>query len=299
MIDSRLQLLIAVSDYGTVTGAAEALYRSTSGVSRQLKQLEAEIDIALLEPDGRRVRLTEAGVRLVGHARALNAQWESALGDTAAAATSLCGPIRIGGFPTAITALLTPAVVALRQQLPLLEPVIKEVFSAEIPKALESGSIDVGIFVADESTSRMPAFVEVAGLMDDPIDLLVPQWHRLAGRSEVDLADTADEDWITGLPHQDAYREIAAATRAVGFVPRRAHIAQEFTATTALVGAGLGIAAVPRIAMRIPHPDVVHVPLGGEHRPVRRLLLAVRQGAQSNPRVAAAVAAIRAQVPAN
>ncbi|MBE2998948.1 LysR family transcriptional regulator [Nocardiopsis sp. HNM0947] len=298
MIDARLHLLVAVCEYGTVTAAAEALYRSPSGVSKQLKELAAELDVDLLERHGRRVRLTPAGRRLVTHARALNAQWETALSDTTAAARELCGPIVLGAFPTAIPSILTPAVLRLAAEHRLLEPVVKEVFSGEILTALESGAVDLGLYVADESTSRIgDSHVEVTGLFDDPIDLLVPEGHRFAGDGPVRLEDAAEEEWISGHAHQDAYIELAAATRAIGYAPRVAHYVQELTATTALVAAGLGIAAVPRIAVTVPHPAVVQVPLTGEQVPRRRILLALRRGSGDNPRVAAAVAALRASLP--
>ncbi|GAA1554174.1 LysR family transcriptional regulator [Brevibacterium picturae] len=294
MIDSRLNLLIAVCEYGTVTAAAEALYRSPSGVSKQLKELAAELDVDLLERHGRRVRLTPAGQRLVTHARALNAQWETALSDTTAAARQLCGPVTLGGFPTAISSLLTPAVVRLRKDHRLLQPVIKEVFSSETLTALESGTIDLGLFVADEATSHVAdSHVEVISLLDDPIDLLVPEDHRFAHSTGVSLEDAADEEWISGHAHQDAYIELLAATRAIGYAPRVAHFAQELTATTAMVAAGLGISAVPRIAMSGLHPRVVQIPLTGDQMPRRRIMLALRRGSHDNPRIATAITALR------
>ncbi|MDS1272338.1 LysR family transcriptional regulator [Lipingzhangella sp. LS1_29] len=294
MIDARLRLLIAVCEYGTVTAAAEALYRSPSGVSKQLRELATELDLDLLERHGRRVRLTPAGQRLVAHARKLNAQWEVALSDTTAAARQLCGPVVIGGFPTAIPSILTPALLRMRDQHQMLEPVIKEIYSSEVRTALESGTIDLGLFVADEPTSHIAdSHVEVLSLLDDPIDLLVPEEHRFAAADQVRLEDAAQEEWVSGHAHQDAYIELLAATRAVGYAPRVTHHAQELTATTALVAAGLGIAAVPRIAMTVPHPRVVQVPLTGGQVPRRRILLALRRGSHNNPRIAAAVTAVQ------
>ncbi|GAB3192894.1 LysR family transcriptional regulator [Nesterenkonia suensis] len=296
MIDARLQLLIAVCEHGTVTAAAEALYRTPSGVSRQLKELARELDVDLLERHGRRVRLTPAGERLVTHARALNAQWETALGDVATAATQLCGPIAIGGFPTAISSIIAPALPGLRAQHSQLRPVVKEVYSGELVAALESGAVDLGVYVADDSTGGLSAdHLTVTGLQDDPLDLLVPRDHPFASVETVTLQDAAHQDWITGHPRQDAYAELLAATRAVGYAPRVAHLAQEFTATTALVAAGAGIAAVPRLAMTIPHPEVVQIPLAGSPVPRRRILLARRRGAEENPRVAAAIRALETQ----
>ncbi|MBR8743827.1 LysR family transcriptional regulator [Nocardiopsis sp. MG754419] len=294
MIDSRLLLLVAVCEYGTVTAAAEALYRSPSGVSKQLKELSAELDVDLLERHGRRVRLTPAGQRLVTHARTLKAQWETALSDTTAAARQLCGPVSLGGFPTSIPSILVPAALRLRDRHEQLKPVVKEVHSVDVLTAVESGGLDVGLFVANESTGHVAdRHVEVMSLLDDPIDLLVSQDHRFASGARIRLEDAAEEDWVSGHAHQDAYTELLAATRAVGYAPRVVHYAQELTATTAMVAAGLGITAIPRIALTASRPDVVRVPLTGDQIPRRRILLALRHGSHDNPRIAAAVSAIQ------
>lgn len=292
MIDSRLQLLVAISEFGTVTAAAEALLRSPSGVSRQIKQLEAEIDLDLLEHEGRRVKLTPAGQRLVEHTRALNAQWESALSDTVAAATQLCGPVIIGGFATIVASVVAPAIVALRETHHELRPIAKEIYSQEIPKALETGEIDVGLFVADESISRVPDYLEVTGFMDDPIDLLVPEGHRFSQRKEIGLEEARDETWITGRSHHDAYKELSAATRSVGYSPQIQHHVQDIPATAALVAAGLAISAVPRIAQTITQPGVSRVPLAGPHRPHRRIMIALRSGSGGNPKIDTAITAL-------
>lgn len=294
MIDPRLQLLIAVSEYGTVTAAAEALYRSPSGVSKQLKELAAELDIDLLERHGRRVRLTEAGNRLVDHARTMNAQWEAALSDTAAAAKQLCGPIPLGGFPTAVSALIAPTIRVLRAKHPGLTPTAHEIYSNDLLRSLESGVIDVGIYVAGEDACYLDQnLVTVTDLIDDPIDLLVPTGHPFAQLEGVTLEDASGEEWVSGRRHQDSYIELLAATRAVGYSPRVTHFAQELTAITALVAQGLGITAVPRIATTVPHPHTVRVPLSGDNVPQRKIVICTRRGAETNPRIAAAAEELR------
>lgn len=294
MIDARLQLLIAVSEYGTVTAAAEALYRSPSGVSKQLKELAAELDIDLFERHGRRIRLTAAGNRLVDHARTMNAQWEVALSDTAAAARQLCGPVPLGGFPTAVSALIAPTVRALRAEHPGLTPTAHEIHSSEILRSLESGVIDVGIYVAGEDASRLEQdLVTITDLIDDPIDLLVPSGHRFADVDGVTLDDASEEEWVSGRRHQDSYTELLAATRAAGYSPRVVHFAQELTAITALVAQGLGITAVPRMATTVPHPHTVRVPLCGDHVPTRKIVICTRRGAERNPRIVAATDELR------
>lgn len=294
MIDARLHLLIAVSEYRTVTAAAAALYRSPSGVSKQLKELAAELDIDLLERHGRRVRLTAAGSRLVDHARKMNAQWEAALSDTAAAARQLCGPIPLGGFPTAVSALIAPTIRALRARHPGLTPTAHEIYSNDLLRSLENGVIDIGIYVAGQDGSFVDQdLVAITDLIDDPIDLLVPADHRFADLDTVTLEDAAGEEWVSGRRHQDSYTELLTATRAVGYSPRVIHFAQELTAITALVAQGLGVTAVPRIATTVAHPHTVRVPLSGDNIPKRKIVICTRRGAETNPRIVAATEELR------
>src|ERR687889_1351789 len=97
----RLRLLRELSARGTIGAVAEALSYSPSAVSQQLAQLEREAGVPLLERAGRGVRLTDAGLVLVGHAEGLLERAALAEADLAAAEGSVTGRARIGSFPAA------------------------------------------------------------------------------------------------------------------------------------------------------------------------------------------------------
>src|ERR1044072_2764929 len=121
MIDlRRLRVLRAVAHYGTITAAARALHFTTSAASQQIRQLGRELDIMLLEPHGRKVRLTAAAQPRVQHADAIEARWEQAEIDLRTAGDEPAGPLRLCGIPTAIATLLAPAAGPLRARYPRL-----------------------------------------------------------------------------------------------------------------------------------------------------------------------------------
>jgi len=111
----RLRVLREVAARGTIAAAAEALWVTPSAVSQQLSQLERETGVPLLERDGRRVRLTGAGERLVAHTERILADIEEAEAELAALGTGISGYLRTSAFPTAARSLLVPTLARLGQ----------------------------------------------------------------------------------------------------------------------------------------------------------------------------------------
>src|SRR5262245_53077342 len=127
MLDlARLRALRAVASYGTVTEAARALHCTPSAISQHLAKLDRETGSTLLERDGRRLRLTEAGRVLVRHAGRVLAAVEEAEAALAAHHTTVSGRLVIGSFPTACRGLVPPALRRLAREHPLLAPELLE-----------------------------------------------------------------------------------------------------------------------------------------------------------------------------
>src|SRR5947207_12149930 len=105
----RLRLLRELNARGTIAAVADALQFTPSAVSQQLAMLEREAGVALLEPAGRGVRLTDAALVLVGHAEGLLDRAARAESDLAAAAGTVAGRARIAGFQSVMLRLVAPA----------------------------------------------------------------------------------------------------------------------------------------------------------------------------------------------
>ena len=291
MIDlRRLRVLRAVAHYGTITAAAEALHFTTSAASQQIRQLGRDLGVVLLEPQGRRVRLTPAARRLLAHADAIETRWEQAEIDLRTGDDEPAGVLRLCGIPTAIAMLLAPIVRPLRERYPRLTVRIQEAEQEKGFNLLFDGEADLAIV---DATRANPPFGDLRfdqhPLVDDVFDLAVAADHPLAGRGSVTLAETAGEDWILQELSCTCREHTLSACGAAGFTPNVVHNALDWHAIANLVAHGLGVALVPRLAFLPTHLPVVQVPLAGHPTPSRKLLTCTRAGGRDHPAIAAAL----------
>lgn len=299
MIDPRLRTLRVLRAQGTVTATALALHLTPSTVSHQLKQLAEENEIRLLEPNGRRVRLTPAAELLLEHADILYAQWERTKAALGELAEGQAGDLRMCGLSSTVSAFLAPAAKQLRETHPGVRLRLAAVESDEAFRMLEAGDADIAVINPTDTTPPpSDRRFEQHLLLDDTEDLLVPVGHRLAGRESAALAEAADEEWI-GMPGCiDQEQLFRSATAAAGFTPDVAHHADSWTSASALVCTGLGVALYSRLVPIPVEHAVVRVPVHGHPKPTRRLFTAVRRGSTAQPAIARGLAAIREQAAA-
>ncbi|WP_238782679.1 LysR family transcriptional regulator [Streptomyces monomycini] len=299
----KLRILRTLHELGTVTAAAEALHLTPSAVSQQLTGLARQLGVTLLEAHGRRVRLTDAAHLVLRHAEAVFAQLERADAELLGYLQGEAGEVRVGAFSTSIPALVVPAVRELRGSHPGLAVSVREAEAAEAYELLAEGSVDLALSLAAHApTPRDPKFTRVA-LLADPLDVALPAGHPLADEPGLRLADLAGEQWIFGSSGPWSQITTTACEHA-GFVPERAHAAADWDAILAMVGAGMGVALVPRMAMSGARGR--SEPVRGESgaaavavrvlradQPRRHVVAAVRRGAEGAPGLARVLAALR------
>ena len=287
----RLRLLLALHERGTLQAAASTLHISTSAASQQLAALGKEAGVQLTETDGRRLRFTEAGNVLVGHAYALVAQIERAQGDILAAANGEVGGITIGGFATAIASLLIPAAGLVRRERPRLEIDVREVEMQQGLSQLGSGELDVVVAVdsAGAPTAEAPRFSR-ASLGVEEFDLAVPVAHPLAGNPTAALASLKAQDWVSTAAGDACDQLLHNACLAVGFRPHVRHRANDWLAILALVEAQMGVALVPRRA-HLPVPSGVAIVSPAE-RIERHIYAIVRCGSTTHPAISIYLSAL-------
>ncbi|MFD3412438.1 LysR family transcriptional regulator [Streptomyces cyaneofuscatus] len=288
----KLRILRTLRDRGTVTATAEALLMTPSAVSQQLTNLAKQLGVELLEPQGRRVRLTDAAHLVLRHAEAVFAQLERADAELAGYLRGEAGEVRVGAFSTAVPALVVPAVRLLRaEERPGPDVRVREAEAAQAYELLTAGEVDLALSLAAHApTARDPRF-SLFPLLADPLDVALPAGHPLADAPALRLADLAVDRWIFG--GSGPWSEITtAACEAAGFVPEQAHSAAGWTAILALVEAGMGIALVPRMASREQRPEGVVMRVLEADQPRRHVVAAVRHGAESGPAVARVLSAL-------
>jgi DNA-binding transcriptional LysR family regulator len=289
MIDlGRLRALHAVASYGTVLAAGEALHCTPSAVSQQLAKLERETGTTLVEKDGRRLRLTEAGRVLAEHAARILVAVDEAESALAAQRDTVTGRLTVAAFATACRALLPYALHRLAADHPHLTTGLVEGNPHDGLDALRRGHVDLAVLDDwPEVALRYPTGIAYTALGLDVADLVVPSGHRLASGRPVRLAEIRDERWITAPVGAVCHEWLLRVLPGV----RPDFLVGEFATQLTLVAAGLGVAMVPRLA-RPTLPDGVRVvPVRPE--PTRRVVVAWREASAARPAIGAAVAALR------
>ncbi|MGP4001294.1 LysR family transcriptional regulator [Streptomyces sp. 8N706] len=288
----RLRTLDAVARHGSVSAAADGLHVTTSAVSQQLAKLEREAGQQLLAKNGRGIRLTDAGRLLADHAARILSQVELAQSDLEAHRGQAVGDLFLGAFPTSARGLFPAALAALRTQHPQLRVRLQEMEPDVSVTRLARGDIDLAV-VLDwyNKPISLPDGLAKAPLLDDPVDLAMPAGHPLAERTEVDLEEFADDDWISWPEGEFCHDWLMFTLRGKGIEPRLSHMAEEHHTQLALVAAGLGVAIAPRLG-RGPVPDGVRV-VPVRHTMRRHIYAVWRDDADRRPSIRAAVDALR------
>ncbi|AFM17779.1 transcriptional regulator [Mycolicibacterium chubuense NBB4] len=242
----RLQLLLALSRLGSMRAVAEEHHLTTSTVSQQIAALAREAGTQLIEPEGRRVRLTPAGRRLADHAVVILAAVESARLDLDADAEP-AGTVRVGGFATGIRVSLLPIVAELARRFPKVEFVVSEYEPIEAFAMLTADDLDLALTYDYNLAPASPgAMLETVPLWSIRWGLGVPSAAaRDTAGDAAALSDFAGHTWIINSRNtadEDAVRTLAALS---GFTPRIAHQIDSLDLVEDLIVAGFGVGLLP------------------------------------------------------
>jgi DNA-binding transcriptional LysR family regulator len=250
----RLAVLREVARAGSFAGAAAALCHTPSAVSQQISALERGAGAVLVQRSTRGVVLTEAGQTLLATADAIHA--ELALGEQRLRDLAKDRPLTLTvvTFHSAGEPLLAPALTTMTAA--VSRPAEITVIEAEPEEALmtiRDGRADLALvyhFHTPEPPSSWPAAAgpgTYVPLVADPLRLLVPAGHRLAGRSAASMAEVSGERWIQGWGDVGDATDMLAALS--GFRPQVACHSSDYRFISALVGAGVGVALVSSLAL--------------------------------------------------
>ncbi len=258
VIEARhLRVLRAVAATGSFSAAARELGCTQPAVSQQMKALEASIGTPLLVRSGREMGLTQAGEALVRHAAGILAGLTAAEEEVAAIAGLRAGRVRLVSFPSGSSTLVPTALAALRAAHPGTRVSLEE---AEPPRSVEmlrAGDCDIALAFryADAAGGDEWGDLEVRSLLSDRLVGLVPEGHRLAGTASVAIGDLAGEPWIAGCPR--CRGQLVEICEGAGFTPRIDFATDDYPAVAGLVGAGLGVAVLPELAVESVRPKGV------------------------------------------
>ncbi len=260
VIEARhLRVLRAVATTGSFSAAGRELGCTQPAVSQQMKALEASVGTPLLVRTGREMRLTQAGEALVRHAAGILAGLTAAEEEVAAIAGLRAGRVRLVSFPSGSSTLVPTALAALRADHPGTRVSLEEAEPPQSVGMLRDGDCDIALAFRYEGALGAEEGewddLVVRPLLTDRLVGLVPQGHRLARARSIGIGELAGESWIAGCPR--CRGQLVRVCESAGFTPRIDFATDDYPAVVGLVGAGLGVAVLPELAVESVRPKGV------------------------------------------
>src|SRR5213078_4175853 len=304
---TRLRVLVAVAQHGSVTAAALALNYAQPSVSHHLARLEAETGATLTQRSGRGIRLTDAGRLLVGRAEEILGRLDAAERELAAHVEQRQERIRLAVFASALATIVPAALSRLAAGHPGIDLLLAEAEPPEAMRMLRAGQVDVAL-VSQHTQNGTPVGPPAAAegartrlILDEQVHLVTRPRHRAAAAQPgagqpgagqpgggqpaageaggPDLAAHAHSPWIAGCEHCRGH--LIWLCQHAGFSPKIAFTTDDHVAAQALVAAGLGVTILPSLAIRAArHPGIHAQPVPGAWRQV----FAVTYGQPPDPR---------------
>jgi DNA-binding transcriptional LysR family regulator len=243
---SQLALLRELADRGSVTEVALALDKSPSAVSQQLKTLQRQVGVVLVERVGRGVRLTDAGralaessVRISTAIAEAEATWDAYRGEAT-------GVVRVASFQSA-SELFVPGMLDRVKAHPGISVEFDDQDVSQNDFAALTADYDIVVaHRSDDVLPPEPSLLRVVPLVREPLDVGVPLDHPLAGRESVSVDDVIGENWI-GVPiDYPIDRVLTAMAVSAGAPARVIHRTTHLPLIENLVATGHGIALLPR-----------------------------------------------------
>jgi DNA-binding transcriptional LysR family regulator len=293
MIDlATLSSLRAVDTSGSVVGAARALGFTPSAISQQVKRLERQTGVTLLERVGRGVILTgparqllDTGSQLLDDLEQLEAGLHGSVGTVA-------GHIRLAAFSTAMRGLVAPVARELLATHSGLKLTLVEREPWDTIDLVAAGQHEMGVVHTwGDVPIDVPEHLERTSIAADVADVIVRHDHRLASRASVTPHDLVDEAWIATPEGTICRQWLSRMYDGTSRRPRIAHESTEFESHLSLTRAGLGIALIPRLGRSTLDRELVAVSVT-DPVPTRDVVVVHRRTMSESPAIRAVLAAL-------
>lgn len=239
----QLEYLLAVAEEGSVTRAAERLMLAQPSLSQQLRKLEREVGQPMFDRLPRGVVLTEAGRRMVEHARRILAEVQDARRHVADARIGVGGPLVVGAIPTIAPFVIPQVAAAFLTDFPEVELTLVEDVTQGLVDRLDRAEIDVALASSVDASQR----VLVERVATEPLWLLVPGGHRLCGRTAIAWSALRGERFLVLQSMHCLAGQVQMICAEQGVSPRIVSRGAQLTTIAAMVSAGLGVSIVPEM----------------------------------------------------
>ncbi|QKV52148.1 LysR family transcriptional regulator [Comamonas antarctica] len=258
---TQLRCFVAVASELHFGRAAALLNMTQPPLTRQIQLLEHEVGVQLLERSGGAVRLTVAGRIFLREAEDILRRSQAASIAARRAMQAEAGSVTLGFIPAASFTILPQLLAFIRTRLPDVHLVLREMQTVDQIEALGADRIDLGIVRPFAPRS----FSGAAPLLREPFMLALPAQHPLAAEGEVPLSALQGQPFIEFCPSESRYlyEIVAGQLRAHGVAPETVQTLSHTHSILALVDANVGVALVPRSAMKLRYANVCFKPLAG------------------------------------
>lgn len=239
----HLSYFQAVAEELNYRKAAERLFISQPGLSRQIKQLEEELGVQLFERDKKHVELTAAGAFLKGEVDFVLNHLESTKQQLLEIAAGREGELRIGFLGSASNQVLPDLLKKLNSKLPKITTSLEELSNQIQVEMIQKDKLDLG-FVR---LASVPEDLEMKSVFRDTFSLVVPSDHPIQAKSFKSVGQFAAESFVLFSSDYSNYyyEQILGICRDAGFMPKIKHKSVHALTIFRLVENGLGVAIVP------------------------------------------------------
>jgi LysR family hydrogen peroxide-inducible transcriptional activator len=289
-----LKYLVALMDHKHFGQAADACFVSQPTLSTQIKKLEDELGVALVERSPRHVMLTDVGVDIAARARLVLDEVNQMREVARRTRDPEAGTVRVGIFPTLAPYLLPHVIPQVRERFPKLTLLLTEEKTEELLRRLRDGRLDAAVLampIAD------PGLHEEF-LFEERFVLALPEGHALARRKRISASDLEDQQLLL-LEDGHCLRDQALAVcRMSGAEEHTGFRATSLETLRQMVGSGVGITLLPALSVQPPVAPMPGLKLlrFAEHPPSRRIALVWRRSSAFAPFLRR-LAKVLAQVP--
>lgn len=275
-----LKYLVALADHMHFGRAAAASFVSQPTLSTQIKKLEDELGVPLVERAPRKVMLTPAGREAAERARRIVAEVEQLKEAARRSQDPEAGTVKLGIFPTLGPYLLPHVVPAIRTRFPRLELLLVEEKSDVLLQRLREGKLDASLLALPVDEEQM----HVEFLFEEPFVLAAPEHHPLAKRTGLTLAELNDQKLLL-LEDGHCLREQALEVcRLAGANEKSEFRATSLETLRQMVAAEVGMTLLPLLAVQPPVARSKNIHLLGfsDSHPSRRIAMVWRKSSAMN-----------------
>jgi DNA-binding transcriptional LysR family regulator len=279
----QLRYLVTLAEERHFTRAAAREHIAQPALSQQIRRLEAEVGLALVERTTRRVAMTAAGEQLVVRARRILAEVDAARAELEQLSGMQTGRVTVGVMHTMGPVDVSVALAIFHARHPGVELTVREESSEELAEMLRADELDLAFLSVTERIESHGLGLQQ--LVAEELVAVLPRRHRLGGRRRVRMAELADDEFVSYREGARLRELLVLAGREAGFKPQVKLESNDSRRIRRLVAQGLGVALLPRSDAEGPGADVAVLRLVGP-RLTRDITLAWREGRRHAPAAA-------------